>query len=303
MTLADHQQSYRGLTLGEGTNWRLYQVDGLEDINVRDGDRDAPRDDGGIPGSHFAAQKTFVLTYRMTGSAGDLEAALADFYQAFTVREHDQDEFVFKFPGQAERLVRARPIRRVRPRNRVGTVAGAVELVVAMKATDPRIYSSEESSELIPIFVLSEEGFELPVVNLPLNMAAATGLTGTLTNEGGSDAYPLLQFQFPVGGAGTVTGLVLTNMTNGSIFEMGAGPTGTAFALVAGQTLFADMDAIVRKTPDVIPIRIAASSRYTHWQFPRNPFYLSPGFNVLTFEVVGTSTEILTVVQWRDTDL
>lgn len=303
MTLSDHQQSYRGLTLGAGTSYHLYQVDGLEDLDVRDGDVDAPRDDGGILGSHFAAQKTFVLTYRLAAAADEMESLLAAFYQAFTRRVTEQDEFTFKYPGQEERLVRARPIRRMRPRNRVGTVAGAVELTVAMKATDPRIYSTEEHSELIPIFVLSEEGFELPVVNLPINMAAATGLTGTLSNDGGSEAFPVLQFQFPAGGAGDVDGLLLTNTTNGSTFEMGVDPSGGAFALVAGQTLFADMDSIVRKVPDVVPIRIASASRYTHWQFPRVPFFLSPGTNVVTFEVVGTSVDTLAVVQWRDTDL
>jgi hypothetical protein len=303
VTLADHQQSYRGLVLGAGTSIRLVQVDGLEDLDVRDGDRDAPRDHGGIPGAHFAAQKTFVLTYRIVGD--DLEDVLAGFYQAFAVQVAGPDDFGFKFPAQPERLIRARPIRRIRPRTRAGTVAQAVELTVAMKATDPRRYSIELHQDVVPIAVLSEEGFDLPVVNLPLNMAAATIGDATLVNEGSSQAYPILQFEFAAGGAGDVDGLLLTNTTNGSTFEMGPDPNGTAFALVAGQLLVADMDAIVRKRADVDPIRIASSSRYTHWQMPRDPFHLDPGPNVVTFEVIGDtpSSDVVALVQWRDTDL
>lgn len=307
MTLADHQQTYRGLTLGEGTGYRLYQVDGLEDLDIRDGDRDAPRDDGGIPGSHFAAQKTFVLIYRIaTDDHDELEALLAEFYRTFTRRLMAQDEFVFKFPGQIERMVRARPIRRGRPRTRPGTVSRTVELVVAMKATDPRIYSTDEQGELVPIaLVLEEEGFELPVVNLPINMAAAVINNATLVVGGTSEAYPVLQFQYDAAGTGDVDGLILTNVSNGSVFEMGQNPSGTDFALVAGDTLVADMDAIVRKVPDLDPVRIDDSSQYTFWQMPRQPFYLSPGPNVLTFEVVGASPsdDVAALVQWRNTDL
>lgn len=305
MALADHQQSYRGLVTGEGTSIRLFQVDGLEDLDVRDGDRDAPRDDGGVPGSHFAAQKTFVLTYRIApGNTTTLEELLASFYAAYSRRELDQDEWMFKFPGQPERMVRARPVRRVRPRTRAGTVAAAVEVTVAMKATDPRIYATEQQQDVVPILELSEEGFELPA-DLPINMAAAVVADATLINNGTSEAYPILQFEFEAGGAGDVDGLLLTNQTNGSVFEMGPDPQATAYAQVAGQTLIADMDAIVRKVPDVDPIRISSSSRYTHWQMPRDPFHLSPGPNVLTFEVIGDtpSSDVVALVQWRDTDL
>jgi hypothetical protein len=306
MALEDHQQSYRGLVTGEGTGIRLFQVDGLEDLDVRDGDRDAPRDDGGVPGAHFAAQKTFVLTYRITpGNVVTLEELLSSFYAAYSRRELDQDEWTFKFPGQPERMVRARPIRRTRPRTRAGTVAAAVEVTVAMKATDPRIYSATAQQDVVPILELSEEGFELPVVNLPINMAAAVVADATLINNGTSDAYPILQFEFAAGGSGDVDGLLLTNQTNGATFEMGPDPQSTAYAQVAGQTLMADMDAIVRKVPDVDPIHIGGSSRYTHWQMPREPFHLAPGPNVLTFEVIGDtpSSDVVALVQWRDTDL
>lgn len=304
MTLADRQRSYRGLTLGGMADpFQMVSEEGLEDFDVRDGDQESPRDDGAIPGMHLVSPKTFIVECWVAGdTGGEVEAHVAAFGAAFRPSRSDQFEYRFKNPGQAEKLVRCRPLRRIRRRDQDTETRHVVELLVAMKATDPRIYSVESFQDLVPIFEVGEAGIDAPV-NAPVNLNAPIVADVSVINAGGSNAYPILQFQYPTGGTGTCTGLLVTNQTNGSTFEMGPDPGGGAFALVEGQTLLADMDAIVRKVPDLLPIRIDVASRYTHWQFPRAPFYLSSGTNVLTFEPAGSSTDIVCLAQWRNTDL
>jgi hypothetical protein len=63
------------------------------------------------------------------------------------------------------------------------------------------------------------------------------------------------------------------------------------------------MDAYVRAIPDNLIVYIGTSSRFGDWAHPREPFRLSPGFNELKFEVLGTSptTDAAASVSWRDT--
>lgn len=295
MTLSDRQRSFNGITLGGSSVYRMVEEEGLEDFEVRDGDRDIPRDDGQIPGLHLVGGKRVVILVRVTGStASELETRVRDLLAAFNPSRATPFQYRFKNPGLPERMVRARTLRRSRPRN-VDTESGRmVEIQIALKVPDPRVYSVEQFSTLVDIFEASGGGFNLPVAELPLNMTAATQALAVANNGGARDAYPVIRFQFPSGGSGTCTGVQLENLTNGDLLDIDT-------TIVAGQALTADMDALIRATGGSV-VSLDGSSRYGDWQTPRDPFRLSPGDNTLKFEVTGTSTDIVCSVQWRSTD-
>lgn len=293
MTLADHQREFNGLTLGDQTPYNIIEESGLEGFSVRSGTRPIPRDDGAIPGLHLADQKTVVIPVEVVGDPETVvEPAVNAAEAAFVPQRTEQLQYRFKNPGDDERFVWARPVRFRRTRNAETTV-GVDGFQVALELADPRIYSVAELIEGVPIFEASGGGADLPA-DLPLDMTAATQELGTAINEGSGRAYPVVRFQFPSGGSGTVTGVELTNLTTGVVLDVDT-------TLVAGQTLTADMDALIRATGDPV-IHIAGVSRYGDWVPPREPLFLAPGSNSLRFEVTGTSTDPVAVVTWRHTN-
>ena len=76
-----------------------------------------------------------------------------------------------------------------------------------------------------------------------------------------------------------------------------------ATTLLTGQTLTADMDAIVAVRPSTLSaVRLGATNKYGEWSQPRTPFYLAPGNNELRFEISGgTSTDGTAAITYRDT--
>jgi len=48
-------------------------------------------------------------------------------------------------------------------------------------------------------------------------------------------------------------------------------------------------------------ISLSGSNRYGSWTAPRSAFRLSPGQNVLKFQVTGTSTDMIANLMWNDT--
>lgn len=285
------QREFRGLTFGPGSDIKVVEEDGLEVHTVRDGDRPIPRDDGSVPGLHLVESKVIVLDLLVRGSAVD--ATTADLLAAFVPSRSEQFQYRFVNLDGVESFIWARPLRVLNIRTNETEHSNHRPVKAALKAADPRIYSVEQFSTLVDIFEASGGGLNAPL-NAPLNITASTEVLATANNSGARDAYPLIRFQFPSGGSGTCTGVQLENLTNGDLLDIDT-------TLVTGQTLTADMDALIRATGDSV-VHIDGSSRYGDWVLPRDPFRISPGANSLKFEVTGTSTDIVCSVQWRSTD-
>lgn len=60
------------------------------------------------------------------------------------------------------------------------------------------------------------------------------------------------------------------------------------------------MPALVKGTAATI-VSLDGATRYNDWQLPREEFGLTPGDNVLRFEVDGTSTDAKCSLSWFDT--
>lgn len=284
MTLLRKQRQFRGLTFGAGTDIRVKSEEGLEGFTVRDGDLPLPRDDGSIPGLHTVESKQIQVDLIVRG---DVPANLAAVMAAFAPSRSEQ--FQYRFVNDSDELfVRARP-KDVRLRRDAQSGVGTVmEVTAVLKAADPRIYSSELFSELVPLFGGSGGGAVFPG-EFPFGMGAATQNLATAVNSGFRDAFPTIQFQHV---SGTVTGVELSNLTTGSTLTIET-------VIAAGQVLTADMDALVRATGSPV-IHIGGASRYGDWQPPRTPFYLAPGSNTLRFELSGGGSAVC-LVSWRST--
>jgi hypothetical protein len=283
----DRQRSFNGYLLGKPGPWGIVSEEGLEDLEVRDGDKLIPRDDGSTPGLHLADSRHIILRLVTTGDRETITANVAEL-EAATGRMRDGEaQYVFKNPHTDERFVRARPIRRSRPRTQESE-HGPVFVDLALKVADPRIYSSELHQELVHEFGVSGGGFDFPIVEFPINMSDSTQQTTVAVNEGPEDAYPRIVVQV---NAGTMTSVTVSNLTNGDTVTV-------TTSVVAGQQLIMDFDSLIRATGGPV-ISIDGSSRYGAWVLPRDPFRLSSGSNILILETTG-GTSVATI-SWRDT--
>lgn len=284
MALADFQMSFNGLTIGLGTDIALEVISGLEDFSMGMGDSEIPRSWGDIPGLHTAQSREVTLEIS-TRTQANLDLVLTAFQPAV-----DPTPLAIKEPSRTERFVYARTVGRAVPRN-PGTKFKK-QCAVRLKLADPRTYSDAQYTELLSIYSASGGGFDYGA-DYGIDFVGGTTGLKVVSNAGTALAYPLLRVYGPA--SGTLTGVLLTNNTNGDVFDCDT-------TLLTGQNLDADMRRIVTVDPGDLPfIHIGGTSRYGDWQLPRTPFSLDPGDNELKFETSGTSTDVECAVIHRDT--
>jgi len=255
--------------MGDSTNYDIIEIDGIHDMIVKDRDRDNPRTHGMIPGIHSATFRLIRCHLEVRGTAGstghedDIQALLTAMSpdQHMSPDETD-DQFTFKFPGEAERFMFARPVRRSRPR-RNSSEFGLATVRFELKVYDPRQYSTTEDDSGV-----QTSGF-------------------SVTNGGDALAYPIIEF-----GVDTLGGMFITNNTNGSVFSI-AGLTASSDGYTA------DMGRWVRGRGDLLIVYKTTTNHYATWQIPRDAFYLSPGSNSLQLTVsANADVKILSRDTW-----
>lgn len=291
MALADYQFSYNGLVFGQGTNYYVDHHEGIEGFTARVSDSDQPRNDGGIRGLDYVAPKVIAFTLAL-GETSDTsyETRWAALRAAFMPSRSTDLPLVFKRPGVAERQINCRPIQLTRVEEFLSfDQVGHPPLV--LRAADPRIYATTVQSANATVYSAVAGGMDWPVGNWPIDYTGATQNLLAVTNNGTAEAYPLVRFFGPV--VGTVTGVTLTNLTNGSVLAI-------ATTMTTGDILTADMTAAVTGANSLI-ISLGGASRYGSWTVPRTAFSLSPGSNVLKFQVTGTSADAIANLTWQDT--
>ena len=269
--LLDYQMRYRGVTMGDRTMYELDDIAGLWDMIVKDRDRDNPRSQGTIPGIHSATFRLIRVNLEVVGEPGSsvLEKAVQNLMSAMSPDQHMQpdeidDRLYFKFPGEVEKFIYCRPVRRSRPR-RNDTEFGLVPVRFELKTYDPRTYSANEY-----------ESGEKP----------SDGNTFTIINQGDALAYPRINF-----GVDTLGGLTLHNDTLGTQFSVaGLGASTNDY--------WADMGRFVRGRGDLLIVYKDTTNHYNKWQIPRDAFYLAPGTNDLRLTIASNAEVNLF---WRDT--
>ena len=304
MALDDYQISFGGLTIGDGTDYDLNEVTGIESFDVRDSDVPFPNQWGSIAGVDEVNGRKITIDVEI--AAGDDWSFAQAFESAFLPSDEGQfGDLVAKFPGRDELYFQARVRKRTR-RRVVEETLGLVRIGVELFAPDPRAYSNELFSEAIPAYEAGTEALELSAgsgADLAFDLTLGAGadlafdFSGVaavgdfvLVNDGNVDTYPTIVFT--PAGAGALTEYRVSNLTTGVTF--------TCTATVSpGQTLTADMAAVA--TPKAgLPISLAGETRYGSWSQPRTPLALVPGNNTVRFEVIsGTATGAIATVSWR----
>lgn len=289
--LADRTFNYNGLTFGDGTVYMVDHHEGLEGFDARVSDSDQPRNDGGIRGLDYVAPRTVAFTLSLAETSDtDYETRVAAVRSAFLPSRSADMDLTFKRPGQPERLVRCRPIQLARVEEYLSfDQVGHPPLV--LRAVDPRIYSSVEHSGNATVYAAVGGGMDWPVTNWPVDFTGGSQNLLAVSNAGTAEAYPLIRVFGPT--VGTCTAITLTNLTNGSVFAVST-------TLTTGQILSGDMTAAVTGA-NALVVSLDGSSRYGSWTVPRSAFSLSPGSNVLKFQITGTSTDVVCNLTWRDT--
>ena len=265
MALSNYQISYRGVVMGDGTNYDIITLEGLHDIIVHDTDRDNPRDHGIIPGQHSASFKLVRAFLEVRGTPGSTahEDDIIALMDAMSPDKHQSpdetdDQLTFQFPGEDEKFIYARPIRRTRQR-RSQTEFGLAPVRFELKQYDPRSYSTTED-----------------------NSGTQTG-NFNVTNNGGAQAYPILEFKVD-----TLGGMTLDNNTNGTKFQADGFPANEA-------AIIADMGRWARGRGDLLIVYKGAVNHYPKWQIPRDAFKLDPGANDLDL-TVSANAEMVVIV-------
>lgn len=290
--LEDGQYSFRDLTFGLGTDYPLdlAMIDGLEGSTVNVGDRTLPRGHGSVPGKHYEASRQMLATFVLArNTRDDLELAQRVLADAFKVSEDDQYALEYKKQGQPQRLVWCRATAFARGDTRVGLSASPK---VSLLAADPRIYSSEEHTDLLPLYAAAGGSIDLPT-ELPFDLPAGVALEAAVVNAGNADAPVMLRVYGP--SSGTLTGWTLQNQSTGASVTVTAD-------IASGQVMTYDSRAYITGSGDLV-VSLDGASRYGDWEQPRVPFVLPPGESVLRFTATGTATVVPAALTWRDTDL
>lgn len=278
--LSNYQFNYRGLRWGPDTVYSIVEINGLEDLNVRVGDRDFPRQQGQIPGQHLAGNRLITIEMEVGSGYGYTADQISPEFQSLvatlstdqgirngTISDDNWDKLTWKEPGLDEVFVRARPVRRRAPR-RHDTEFGARPIVFQLRCADPRKYKYDESS------VTNQTG------------------TFTVTNNGFARAYPRITYGSYSGGD---RGHIINETTNKRMdFDN----------LVLDEDYLFDMDAYIRGANKPVvtylgdPVPMSELQPYSRWLLPREPFYLVPGDNEIRISPSDRCS-----MEWNDTYL
>lgn len=262
MTLTRGQHSFNGITFGEGTYVLVEAVEGLFGSDVRRGDTPMPRGHGSVGGQHFEVERSIFYDIAIYGD--DRDATMRAVRDAFRVVEDADLPLEFNVDDTTYRIL-ARPLRM--PVRRRADSWRIPRTTVALIASDPRIYSADETTTVVPLYSTAGGGVNAPL-NAPINTSAGTTVEAVVVNDGNSDAHPTVRFHGPA------TEVVLTNVTSGDTLTV-------ATAIASGQVLTYDGTAYVTASGEHV-VSLDGAGRYGAW-VERIPFVLPPGESVLRF--------------------
>lgn len=287
--LADWEMQYRGLVFGGDRDVAVRRVSGLYGYTARADDPAQPRGDGAIPKHHYLEARSVELELELLGSDVELRDMERQVREAFALSRIAELPLWFKLPGDDERLIYCRPT--ASSWDATHDRRAVIEPTVALTASDPRVYGAERTVS-VPLYAADAGGVDDPVDG----GAKDVGTIGeqqeaVFHNAGDSDAHPMVQAWGPE--TGTTTRVTLENRTNGSVLDVETD-------VLPGQQLVARMREWVTRDPTARPVELDGASRYAAWLTRGEPFWLSPGDNVLRLTVEGAAPTDVQVTA-RDT--
>lgn len=276
----DHQYligGYRGLLIGQGTPYNIESHEGLEGWELRTSDDDLARGDGAHRGVDLQSARQVMFKLNMPGP---VEALLEALYRSLVPRRDQDFDLMWRHPDRSPRLLRCRPINLLRNMDWRQVLLGSQAFV--LRAADPRHYG------------LVERGVEIPVAPPGATVVPVV----SAVNAGNARAYPVIRVVGPPSGE-PVQRVEVVNAAADVTFDV-------VTVLPPGAVLIGDMPARVTAVPRS-PITLDGASKYGSWQFPREPFHLSPdpevpgGVNALFARTTPAGAAVTVSLSWRDT--
>lgn len=294
------QGEYRGLIFGEGTPYVLAGSVNLWDTETTRGDLSIPRGDGAVPLDDFLAPRDLVLTFMVYGNnTAEAEANVHRIRDAFRRTGGREAWLRFRTHDRIWR-VRCRPVRLSVPYGYVEARSHIFKVTVLLALADPRIYGDDLRTVQIPVYdptqVSQDDGYDLDT-DLPFDVDAVIGAGGEVlvANQGNDMAWPVLSVRND--GPVPLERISFANLTTGLTLAIET-------TLTTGQTLVANMDALVRAAPGP-HIHVDGVTRYADWIQPRIPWGLESGTNRVRFMPEASEpfdSKLITArMTWRDT--
>lgn len=227
--------AFNGLTMGDGTNYDVIQVEGLDSLPaINQNDADRMRDWGQFMGAYFSTGREVIVDLEISVPAGSSDAtfrATVDAFEAamqtYSLRELP---LAFSLPGLAQPTRQSNV--RVLSRKLVIDYPYMRHLATATMlfwATDPRIYDSAVQSQTVSL-PDGLGGLSWPITWPTSWGSSSGGGTMRVTNAGSFETRPLITITGPVDNP------TVTNVTSGQSL--------TFLAHVnAGDTLVIDLQA------------------------------------------------------------
>ena len=224
--------TYQGLTIGDGTDFEIKTIDGLESLpDIVQPDLKIDRDQGMYAGLYTAGGRLIAIEYEVHASTdAQFRADLDTLGTALAPIGTVEQPLAFLLPGMAQlgRQSYVRPLTRACIID-VDYSHRIARGVMHLFATDPRLYDVTLNSQSVGL-PASNGGTSWPVVwPLSWGSAGAGGLL-TCTNAGTFEARPVLTITGPIDNP------TITNLTTGMSFTL-------AITLAPGDTLTIDMKA------------------------------------------------------------
>lgn len=280
--------TYNGLDINTGSKnpYSIASIEGLRGFGVRSGDSPIPRASGDTPGDHYLSSKNPVLSIRAIGRYDEIIPQLLD---AFRPQRNQELPLEWEENGE-KRILFCRTIDApiVHERN---LDPAAFDVTIGLKASDPRVYGEDHKINATS-FVLSGGAVNEPI-NEPKNATEEGGNYKSAFNNGDSDAHPTITVFGP--DSNTIERFEVINETNGSRVDISA-------SIGSDQSLIVRMREFVTRRLDKRIIELSGANRYNSWENKGEIFYLSPGDNVIRFDVTsGNETGAKMVMSWQDT--
>ncbi len=280
MTLAAFQIEFGGLVMGDGTDYDLVTLDGLEGLPAMvQTDQKRPRAHGQFLGGMFASGRQVTAVLEVTAATdAAFRADLDALSNATTPLPFTETPFTYSLPGMTgARMVGARALDRAIIVD-VDYVHRVAHAACRWWATDPLVYS-DPAQTLWTSVPLDDGGVAWPGVwPLYWGVSSSSGLI-TAINAGGIAAPVVIVLTGPVDNP------TVTNLTEGKAlaFSLHLGPTDTLTIDPAHFSVL--LNGIVNKRGSMTP-----GSRW--WD-------LQPGANVIAYHAASALSGSTATLSWR----
>jgi Phage tail protein len=232
VSLSVFQLSYQGLTIGDGTDFEIKTLDGLESLpDIVNPDVKVDRDQGLYAGTYTAGGRLIAIEYEVhAGTDAAFRADLDALGAALAPIALTEQPLAFLLPGMVQlgRQSYVRPLTRACVVD-IDYTHRIARGVMHLFATDPRLYDVTLNSQTAGL-PAGNGGLTWPTAwPISWGSAGAGGLL-TCTNAGTFESRPVLTITGPIDNP------TISNLTTGQSFTL-------AITLIGGDSLVIDMRA------------------------------------------------------------